>query len=121
MNDLERVLARIPLAAAPAEWRGEILRGARNGAPETVSASWWQPWIRPRRLAFAAAWTAIAILRLSTPEEERSASPATLGQLRGRVATQLTLLAELFDPPAPPGPSPAMHEARVARRETHIA
>ena len=119
MNDLESVVARLPLRSAPAEWRGEILRAARIATAEPAPPSQWRLWLSPPRLALAAAWMVIIALHISTTAESSTASPADIAQLQVRVSAQLTLLAELLDPPQPP-PALIPRDAMLSRRESHV-
>lgn len=121
MSDFEKSLSRIPLHPAPAEWRAEILRTARAAAPDPAPAPWWQRWLTPQRIALAAVWLLIAILRSATQEESTVSAPASVAQLETRVSVQLALIAELLNPPAPPPRPPPPHGAVLSRRHARFA
>lgn len=122
MNDFESRLSEIPLRTSPSAWRAEILRNARAAAPEAAIEPWWRPWLRPHRLALAAAWVVIISLRLFVSEEEASQSPqAPLADWRARVEARKEALARLLTPPATVEPEPpAPHGAAFFRRQSRF-
>ena len=120
MSDFESRLAQIPLRPAPPQWRGEILRAARAvNAPDIPRHPRWRELFSFPKLALGGLWIAIAILRLSTPNDPGReifvrTAPISLEVLRNQLQIQANLMAELGQP-KPPTPLPqSPHGAMIA-------
>ncbi len=119
-EDFEADLSRIPLRAAPASLRAEILRNASRAGAErgfwgsTIAGLFDRAaWARPHRLAFAGAWLVILLLRVVTPgsrvDEGRRAVTISAAHLQLMVREHQRWMSELLAPPAivePPAPRP---------------
>lgn len=118
MNDFETRLAEVHLRGAPPEWRGDILRAAR--AAETANLPqplWWRGLFSVPKLALAALWLLIGVLRISTPRDVTPTALATTipispDMLRAGLQMEASLFAELRGPkplsPPPKSPNGAM-------------
>ena len=121
MSDFESDLTKIPLRRAPLDWRGDILRAARAGAPERDPLPWWRRCLAPQPLTLAAAWLVIAGLQLMTPADAPVRQRANSDQLKAQIRAQRKLLAELLQPARVAPATSGKQGAAVPRWKPHPA
>ena len=125
-DDFEDFLASQPLRPIPPEWRAEILRAAREAAPEP-GVPWWRALLWPSPLAWAGvgcAWVLVIAMNLASrpsARDEISGLPQGTKILALIVQEQQSLI-ELSQlearPTAPPRkPMPAGASSAWGRRE----
>jgi hypothetical protein len=127
MNEFETRLSQISLRGARPEWRDEILRevraaqadrAAQTSCAQSAVAAPWKRFFTLPRLALAAAWMLIAILRCSIPENPsmRAGIPAahiSLEQMKAHLLLDASCFAELAVP-APSAPRPKSPHGAMA-------
>jgi hypothetical protein len=116
MDDLESRLARLPVRAAPPEWRMQILHAAQAARPTERVAVWWQRLLTPQRLALAGAWLFILFLQLTSPIERRDAPASSVVDLQELWAARQQMMARLLNQPSPPDAEPRFPQGAVFMR-----
>ena len=120
-SEFENQLQRQPMREVPPQWRAKVLAAAQ--AQPARWRDWFQPWPQAWK-ALGAAWVAIFVLHLTTPDQPHRAGhsyPVT-PQSMAILQQQTILMAQLLGPadaderpaalPAPPKP-----RSERARRE----